>query len=87
MIPKLSNDQRQPLDVQDETYIYVEDDKRHTVCVILPMHVFQQLRPLFEPDTFNLPDSYPLQEEVAASAGWNDPAMSDYDALRPSPAP
>ena len=30
-------------------------------------------------DTFDIRESYPAQEQVAATAGWDDPAMDDYN--------
>jgi hypothetical protein len=30
-------------------------------------------------DTFDIRETYPAQEHVAAAAGWDDPAMDDYN--------
>lgn len=85
MTPKLSDDQRQAIDAEGGVPIYVVDDKRHTVYVLLPADTYQQIRPLFEPDTFAIRDSYPLQDTVAKRDGWNDPIMSAYDAFGSPP--
>ncbi len=34
---------------------------------------------LLTDDEFGIRDAYPLQERVAAAAGWDDPAMDDYN--------
>ena len=36
-------------------------------------------KPAIDDDTFNIRETYPLQEKVAAIAGWDDPAMNDYN--------
>ena len=87
MTPRLSDDQRLAIDAEGGAPVYVVDDKRHTIYVLLPADTYQRIRPLFEPDTFKLPDSYRLQEAVALAEGWNAPPMSDYDALGAPAAP
>lgn len=84
MTPKLTEDQRQAIEAEGGAPVYVVDDKKHAVYVLLPAENFQQVRALIGPDVFAISESYPLQESVAASEGWNDPRMSDYDAHRPS---
>jgi hypothetical protein len=36
-------------------------------------------QPPISDDTFDIRESYPAQEQVAAAAGWDDPAMDDYN--------
>jgi hypothetical protein len=32
--------------------------------------------------TIDVRETYPMQDRVAAAAGWDDPAMDDYDTHR-----
>jgi hypothetical protein len=38
-------------------------------------------------DELDIPEAYPLMDEAAAKAGWDDPAMDIYNDLAPATNP
>ena len=81
MTPKLTDDQRHALDAEHGAPVFVEDDKRHVTYVLVSLREFERVRPLFEEADSGVRESYPLQNAVARSAGWDDPRMDDYDQM------
>jgi hypothetical protein len=87
MTPKLSNEQRQAIEEQHGGPVLVVDGVTHEQYVLLPAEIYQRLRLFVEAEGFDIRETYPLQDNVAAEAGWDDPAMddyNDYDAHRKS---
>ena len=85
MPPKLTNDQRDALDAERGAPVFVIDDKRHMTYVLVSLHEYERVRPLFDEAEFPIRESYPLQNAVANSSGWNDPRMDDYNRLAVPP--
>jgi hypothetical protein len=54
------------------------DVETKTSYVLLPATDYRRLQPMLGRDPFRLPESYPLQEAAARSAGWADPALDAY---------
>jgi hypothetical protein len=81
MAPKLTDDQRHALDAKRGAPVFVEDDQRHVTYVLVSLRAYERVRPLFEDADFPIRESYPLQNAIANSAGWNDPRMDAYDRL------
>jgi hypothetical protein len=59
--------------------VFVVDADTQEKWVLLPAGTYQKVRALLGDDTFDIRETYPLQERVAAAEGWNDPAMDDYN--------
>ncbi len=59
--------------------MFVVDADTQEKWVLLPAGTYQKVRALLGDDTFDIRETYPLQERVAAAEGWNDPAMDDYN--------
>ncbi len=88
MTPQLTPEQRQAVQEHAGSPVYLEDGSTHDTYVLLPADMFRRLRPLFEPDEVRIRETYPAQEQVAHTEGWDDPAMDEYDrydAHRTSP--
>ena len=80
MTPKLSNEQRQAINEQQPGEpLYVIDTDTQEDWVLVPDGTYQKIRALLGDDTFDIRETYPLQEKVAGAAGWDDPAMDDYN--------
>jgi hypothetical protein len=79
MTPKLTTEQRQAIDQQQGAPVYVVDDATSEQWVLAPAHTFQKFKSLLSEDVINIRDVYAAQEQVAASEGWDDPAMDDYN--------
>lgn len=79
MTPKLSNEQRRAIDEQHGGPVFVVDGDTQEQYVLLPAETYQKIRALIDDDTFDIRETYPLQEKAAGAAGWDDPAMDDYN--------
>jgi hypothetical protein len=79
MTPKLSNEQRRALEEQHGGPVFVVDSDTQQQYVLLPADTYQRIRALIDEDALDIRETYPMQEQVAASAGWDDPAMDDYN--------
>ena len=44
-------------------------------------------RAVLEEDSFDVREMLPLVEQVTSKEGWDDPEMSEYDALDPRRPP
>jgi hypothetical protein len=75
----LSKEQQEALKRQGDAPIHVLDPEKQDWYVLLPIKDYQRVRALFEGDEFDIRETYPLQERVAAVEGWADPAMEVYD--------
>jgi hypothetical protein len=80
MTPKLTSEQRQAIDEQQPGQpVYVVDADTQEKWVLVPDGTYQKIRALLGDDTFDIRETYPMQDRVAAAAGWDDPAMDDYN--------
>lgn len=80
MTPKLADDQRQAIDEQGGSPVYVVDAKTNARYVLLRAEQFESLRGLLaDEDAVDPRTLYPLTARSAAAAGWDDPAMDDYN--------
>ncbi len=79
MTPKLSNEQRQAIDEQPGQPVYVVDANTQEKWVLVPDGTYQKIRALIGNDTFDIRETYPLQEQAAGAVGWDDTAMDDYN--------
>jgi hypothetical protein len=77
MTPKLTVEQQQALDAQPDAPVRVVDERNHTEYVLLRADLYERVKALFEED--DLSDTYAAQMESAMRAGWDDPAMDDYN--------
>jgi hypothetical protein len=78
---ELTEEQRRELTNPEPVAI---DPQTKTKYILVRAEVFQRLRNLLalEPD-IPMSEAYPLMDEVAAKAGWDDPAMDIYNDLAP----
>ena len=59
---------------------YITDRAGRQTHVILPVRIYERIRPLLEDDDFAVTEVYVAQEHVAA-LDWNPPEMDAYDDL------
>jgi len=78
MTPYLTQEQQHILDAGGGTPPCVIDPRTNAVYVLIPMKRYEQIKPLFEADD-DLSITYAAQMESARRAGWDDPAMDDYN--------
>jgi hypothetical protein len=84
----LTSDQSQVLSTQEQEAVRMVDLCTKKAYVLLPKETYQRLQHLlYEDAPFDLKEAYPLMDEVAAKAGWNDPTMDIYNELAPDPKP
>ena len=84
MTAKLSDEQRQAIQQENGTPVYVVDTESQSKYVLISVEDYQRVRALFETDDFDISDTYVLQDNVAEEA-WSHPddaAYDDYDAHR-----
>jgi hypothetical protein len=79
MTPKLSIEQRKAIDEQHGGPVFVVDSDTQVQYVLLPAEIYQRIQALISDDTFDIRETYPLQENAAGAAGWDDPDMDDYN--------
>ena len=59
---------------------YITDRVGRQTHVILPVELYERIRPLLDSDDFTVAQAYIAQERVAAT-DWNVPELDAYDAL------
>ncbi|HEV3260080.1 MAG TPA: hypothetical protein VG013_24700 [Gemmataceae bacterium] len=79
MAPRLTEEQRQALDAHRGAPIRVFDVERNQTYVLMPADTYERVKALFEEDHGDLRDTYHAQLESAMRAGWDDPAMDEYN--------
>jgi hypothetical protein len=72
---ELSNDQKQAIDTGG-TPLKLVDPRTGNVYVLVKEAVFARVQSLLDDD---LTETYPAQIESAMRAGWDDPAMDEYN--------
>ncbi len=81
MIPLLTDEQLQALETQADSPLRLFDPVKNRTYVLLPAEVYERARAVFERNEFDIREAYPLMDDVARKAGWDDPAMDIYDVL------
>jgi hypothetical protein len=60
------------------------DPETNETYVLIRAALYERLKALLYDDSeFPLNEAYPLVDEMAAKAGWDDPAMDVYDDFAP----
>jgi hypothetical protein len=77
MIVELTEAQRQALEERPDEPLRLIDPRTRRAYVLLPADVYARL--LAQPEEDELSDTYAAQMESALRAGWDDPAMDDYN--------
>ena len=75
MSVELSQDQSRAIDVTG-TPLEMVDPRTGSVYILVRQDSFARVRTLVEDD---LAETYPAQIESAMRAGWDDPAMDEYN--------
>ncbi len=78
MPPILTAEQQQVLDAAGDAPPRVVDPRTNQVYVLISMGTYEKVKASFEADS-DLSDTYAAQRESAMRAGWEDPAMDDYN--------
>jgi hypothetical protein len=82
---ELTDEQRQELAKPEPVAI---DPRTQEIYVLVRAEVYQRLRGLLYDDAeFPIREAYPLMDETAAKAGWDDQAMDIYNDLAPEQRP
>jgi hypothetical protein len=74
MTVNLSDELRQALSAQSNEPLRLVDERTGAVYVVLRADEYERLK-----EEEELSDTYPAQFESAWRAGWDDPAMDDYN--------
>jgi len=72
---ELSNDLRQAVDTEG-TPLKIVDPRTGSVYVLVNHSIFERVQLLLSDD---LAETYPAQMKSAMQAGWDDPAMDEYN--------
>ncbi|HEV3257537.1 MAG TPA: hypothetical protein VG013_11695 [Gemmataceae bacterium] len=82
---ELTEEQRRELAKPEPVAI---DPQTKETYILVRADLYQRLRDLLYDDAeFPIREAYPLMDEVAAKAGWDDPAMDIYNDLAPKQQP
>jgi hypothetical protein len=78
---ELTQEQRKELTNPEPIAI---DPETKNTYVLVRAEVYQRLRgALYDDLDFGIREAYPLMDEMAAKAGWDDPAMDIYKDFAP----
>ena len=81
---ELSDELRLALREHPEEPVSLVDPATGENFVLVRAAVYERLKRLVYDDSeFSVQESYPLLDEMAAKAGWDDPAMDVYNDLAP----
>jgi hypothetical protein len=78
---ELTDEQRRDLD--NSGPVRVRDPKTNETYVLVPTHLYEQVKSLFESDGLSDAERRAIVRGVWERTGWDDPAMDDYAALDP----
>jgi hypothetical protein len=82
---ELTEEQR--LELANPEPVAIDPQTKQTY-VLVRAEVYERLRGLLYDDAeFSIREAYPIMDEVAAKAGWDDPAMDIYNDLAPKEKP
>lgn len=75
----LNREQRHAIESHKDGPVYVVDTDTEQRYVLVPEDDWDRVRALLGADDFEVQDAYAAQSAAAGAAGWDDPAMDDYD--------
>lgn len=78
MNPVLTNEQIAAIQANPNGLVRVLDPQSNEAYVIVRAEVFEQMQTILK-DEYHLSDTYLAQMQSALRAGWDDPAMDDYN--------
>ena len=78
MTLELTKDLQQIIDADPHAAPRMVDPRTNKAYVLVSAEQYERIKALLEQDD-NLSDTYPAQMAAAMRAGWDDPAMDDYD--------
>jgi len=78
MTPKLTDEMREALRDKTRLPVQVEDEQTHERYVLVPLEVYQRVRPIFRDDDLDIADTYAAQDEALAKV-WDDPDLDFCD--------
>ncbi len=78
MTVALTDEQIEAVARQPDRAARLINPKTNEVFVLVPAEEFERVRSLLEVD-FDLRETYTAQLAAAMRAGWDDPAMDDYN--------
>ncbi len=64
----------------------VLDPASNAAYVLVPQEVYRRLVP-YDDSEFDISEAYPLMNEVARNAGWDDPELDVYNQYDPRKKP
>jgi hypothetical protein len=76
----LTEELRQALSAEHGGAVQIVDQQTNRVYYLIPAEQFETYRAMVDTDEFQPRDLYPLISKTAASAGWDDPRMDEYDS-------
>lgn len=79
MTPQVTNEIRQALQLHNGGPVRIVDEQTQRDYFVISAEQFQAVSALFTAEEFEPRELYPLIAKAAALAGWDDPAMDDYD--------
>lgn len=79
MSPKLTDDLAQALDAQGDTPLRTLHPVTGKAVFLVKEDLYDRLKPLFESDPPSREEQQFVLREVGRRAGWDEPAMDDYD--------
>ena len=84
----LTEEMRQAIEQQANEPLRLVDPATARTFVLIRTEVYDRLkRVLYDDSEYTISEAYPLMDEVAAKAGWDDPAMDIYNDLAPREQP
>lgn len=78
MDPVLTHEQLQAIHAKPEGPVRVVDPRTQQAYLIVRADLYEQVQQVLK-DEYHLSDTYFAQVESAMRAGWDDPAMDDYN--------
>jgi hypothetical protein len=70
----------------DLSAVPVLDPAGNAAYVLVPQEVYRRLAP-YDDSEFDISEAYPLMDEVAMTAGWDDPELDVYNQYDPRKKP
>jgi len=84
----LNEEQRQAIIEHPDEPLRLTDSATKKSFVLLRAELFDRLKGLLYDDgEFSPSEAYPLLNEMAAKAGWNDPSINIYNDICPEVKP
>ena len=75
---ELSDGQRRALEHQQGKPLYIVDANTQETYVLLPAEAYRRAQALFD-DDFDVSDMYAATFKSFGRAGWDDPALDEYN--------